>query len=648
MAPRELEPEVITIFEHIDNGKNFLLSGGAGSGKTYSLEHVIKEIIDREPTVTVACMTYTNAAVKEIEERVNHNHLHVSTIHDFLWDNIKPFQKELKKSLIELTNDTESKIKNSLDEDLPEDYFDEIADGIQYKEYLSIKDGIISHDEVLILANYMFKTYPKLCDILKDKFKYILIDEYQDTSPLVVEILLTHLKQSHRKNIIGFFGDSMQSIYDVGVGDLNTYIESGDVLEVKKEQNRRNPRLVIELANKVRTDGLMQVPSTDENAPNMQEGVIKDGTTKFYYSEAEIDDLGELKTLLEWNFENTKETKELNLTHNLIALKAGFQELMEIYDSDKILDYKNRIKKYIKDNNITTDFSDKAFGEVIESLGEGLTGRDLNKVKPTAGMQTFIDDNQDLYNEAKLYPYEEFKKIYVDKDALIDDKKQDAEDENKKGSKRDALIKHLFKIQTNVNLYQEEKYNEFLRKTEYKITRASQKNDIKEFVEVLSNMGESSIEEVIEYAHDKGIAQKDDKLERFIEKNRYLYNRVKGLAFKEFQNLFYYLEGYTPFSTQHKIKGAEFDNVLVVLDNGGWNQYNFEYLMNEEIFDSLTPAKKSSFPKILNRTQKIFYVCCTRAKKNLAIFYNNPSASVVDKANEWFGEENVQPLSGER
>ena len=86
----------------------------------------------------------------------------------------------------------------------------------------------------------------------------------------------------------------------------------------------------------------------------------------------------------------------------------------------------------------------------------------------------------------------------------------------------------------------------------------------------------------------------------------------------------------------------------IILNNGGWNQYNFEYLINEEMFDSLTPAKKSSFPKILNRTQKIFYVCCTIAKKNLAIFYNNPSTSLVGKANEWFGEENVQPLSGKR
>jgi len=165
-----LEPEVQEILSHIDNGDNFLLSGGAGSGKTYSLVGVIKQVISENPTSKIACMTYTNAAVKEIEERVNHKNLVVSTIHDFLWDNIKHFQKELKSSLIELINNEESKIKNPEENPVPTDYFDDIENGIQYKEYLRIKDGIISHDEVLILANYLFKNYPKLCDILKDKF----------------------------------------------------------------------------------------------------------------------------------------------------------------------------------------------------------------------------------------------------------------------------------------------------------------------------------------------------------------------------------------------------------------------------------------------------------------------------------------------
>jgi DNA helicase-2/ATP-dependent DNA helicase PcrA len=95
------------------------------------------------------------------------------------------------------------------------------------------------------------------------------------------------------------------------------------------------------------------------------------------------------------------------------------------------------------------------------------------------------------------------------------------------------------------------------------------------------------------------------------------------------------LEGYTPFSTQHKTKGTEFNNVLVVLNNANWNKYNFENLF-------LGNGKDS----VLSRTQKIFYVCCTRTKENLAVYYNNPNEKVIAKAKEWFGEKNVVNLGG--
>lgn len=279
-----LEPEVQQIFQSIDSGRNFLLSGGAGSGKTYSLVSVIRQVIAENPTAKVACMTYTNSAVKEIKERVNHKNLNVSTIHDFLWDNIKHFQKELKEVIISLANNEEvSRISIDEENPIPENYFLELGVDIEYTEYLRIKEGKISHDELLIIANYLFEKYPKLSNIVKDKYKYIFIDEYQDTSKAVVEIFLTHFKKSERKNTIGFFGDAMQSIYDDGIGNLDEY--KGDdvetVNEISKKQNRRNPHLVIDLANKLRTDGITQEPSTDPNAPNMIEGVVKQGTILF-------------------------------------------------------------------------------------------------------------------------------------------------------------------------------------------------------------------------------------------------------------------------------------------------------------------------------------------------------------------------------
>ncbi|MEE9349346.1 MAG: hypothetical protein V3U80_04805 [Flavobacteriaceae bacterium] len=316
----------------------------------------------------------------------------------------------------------------------------------------------------------------------------------------------------------------------------------------------------------------------------------------------------------------------------MIADKAGIRNLMGIYNSDLILSYKSRVKKYIKDNGVKGDFSDKTFGEVIDILKEGKTGRDLNKIMPTNGMETFINNDQTLYAEALNYNWEIFSKIYVDKDQLLDDKKQDEEDENKKGSKRDSLIRHLFKIQTNIFYYLNKQYNEFLRVTDYRhnICCIEDKRTLKANIESLVAVENKTIEEVIIEADEKGICLIDDYLKKFKLEKEYVYNRVQKVQFKEFQKLYDYLEGYTPFSTQHKTKGAEFNKVLVVLDNGGWRNYNFENLF-----------LGTGTPSVLERTQKIFYVCCTRAKEELAVYYYSPNDSVIAKAKEWFGEKNV-------
>lgn len=638
MVEEKLEPEA-QIFEYIKEGKNFLLSGGAGSGKTYSLVQVIKKVIEDNPTTKIACMTYTNAAVKEIEQRVGHDTLSVSTIHDFLWDNIKTYQKELKEGLVKLINDDTSKIRkrSGIEGEVDMSLFENIEDGIQYKEYMRLKEGFISHDEVLELANYMFKEHKLLCGILKDKFKFIFIDEYQDTDPLVIEIFLEHLKQSPKKNIVGFFGDAMQAIYDDGIGDLRAYIDSKDVVEVFKTQNRRNPQLVIDLANKLRTDRLQQEAATiDVNAPNMLNGTVKQGNIKFLYSMGK--DLKVIKQsdyFAGWNFENAKLTKELNLTHNLIAPQVGFPTLMEIYDKDPIIKLKNDIRKEIKKNSETYEIADDAtFDEVVELVGLE-SGRGKNK---RLRKDLLLEDSRTkaLYEKLSTLPFSEVKKIYLNKEALVDDKKQDEDDEKKKGSKRDKLIKHLHKIQTNIHLYQEKLYNEFLRKTEFSINSIADKRELKMIISEISEKLDYTIEEAINIADEKGICKKDDAFNQFVENNKYLFDRVKLVKYQEFQNLYLYLEGLTSYSTQHKIKGAEFDNVLVILDNGGWkSDYNFNYLFGSGKINQ----------NVLNKTQKIFYVCCTRAKENLIVYFDSPDSTVIAKANEWFGEDNVHELS---
>ena len=633
--------ELEQIMEHIHAGHPFLLSGGAGSGKTYTLVEVLREVIHENPTKKVACITYTNAAVKEIERRVANNNLRVSTIHDFLWDCIGHFQSALIPALIRLVNDGKITRSVNMELPLPDDYYSTVErfKGIQYKEYCRVSEGIISHDEVLMLAGYMYKTYPKLCEILKGTYPFIMVDEYQDTNPLVVELLLEDIRPDEgQKCVVGFFGDAMQSIYDDGVGNLDAYKQpAGPVYEVKKEQNRRNPKKVIELANRIRFDGLTQRESYDVTAPNMVDGQVRPGVIKFVYSTQEgvtLDQVrGKLTRDYYWDFNDANRTKELNLTHNLIAGKAGFAELMLAHNSDGVLDYRNRLKKYIETHPINTD--GMSFGEVVDALKvsvEGESDREKKKVEPTDSMARFIEAHPESMEFARSLQYDEFIQEHADKDQLVDDKKQSEDEESKTGSKRSELVKHLMNIERCIQLYERKNVADFIAKTEYKIVKAHDKKDLADIMRALSDSGEKTIGEIIEFAEEKGIVRKSDGLMRYEERNKYVYHRVSQIKYSEFHNLYEYLEGRTSFSTQHKTKGTEFKDVFVILDNGKWNNYNFEKLFTVD---------HEGQDRVTERTKKLFYVCCTRAMEQLAVYYDQPSAAVIAEAEEWFGRNNM-------
>ncbi|ANO49350.1 ATP-dependent DNA helicase UvrD [Flavobacterium columnare] len=707
---KDKQPEVFQILQHIDNRNHFLLSGGAGSGKTYSLVSIIRQILEEQPTAQIACITYTNAAVKEIEERVNHKKLKVSTIHDFLWDCIKNFQRELKKCVIDLAkNDSIT----SFQLDNPDISIFE-GKKIEYKEFVRLTEGIISHDELLILAEAMFANYPKLCDNINDKFNFIFVDEYQDTDKLVVEILLNHLSRSKKMNktIIGFFGDAMQSIYEDRIGNLDEYLKKEDtkLKKVIKAENRRNPQKVIDLANKLRTDTVTQQASKDLKAPNMlANGNVKEGNVLFLHSTKS--DLPKLKKYLstldidvKWNFDDSKNTKELNLTHNLIASQANFSTLMNIYDKEPILSLKADIVKGIKENNLVFE-ENMTFDEVVnksdlkaqpylmeEILSNKIALEEFNKIKKLKkedfqllefendllgklkekvsnvtkkklnDLETIEDivnsinfkikvskkdkllsneENKLLYEKLRDKPFIEVKKIYIDKDHLIDDKKEVEDEESKKGSKRDNLIKHLFKIQHTLSYYENKNFPEFFRimkknNVGYKINSIKEKEQLKENIEKLLKNNKITIGEVIDKADELGIVIKNDKpLNDFRESKGYIYDRVAQVPYQEFINLYNYLEGFTPYSTQHKTKGSEYDNVLVVLDNADWTKYSFKHLFEN------TKDKE----KIIERTQKLFYVCCTRAKENLVVLaLSDMNDKAIENVKKWFGEENVLPI----
>lgn len=627
----EITAETQQILDLIKEKRSFLLSGGAGSGKTFTLVETIRALNFFEPASRIACITYTNAAADEIRERSKSTSLWVSTIHDFLWEHIKRHQNELKKVLFELIQSEDpaySRFALPAGEPVSSDLFNALQTGVQYREYVRIAEGIISHDEVLILASRMFDCFPKLCRIVGNLHTHIFVDEYQDTSPLVVKILLDSIKAVATNCVVGFFGDAMQAIYPGTVGNLHSRVASEELTEVKKEQNRRNPRLVIELANQLRNDGLEQHPSDDPNAPNMVDGIVREGVVRFLYSSSTS--LETLRGVLSWEVESSK---ELNLTHNLIASQAGFEKLMEIYDGDRILAFVKRIKDYLKNNSAELNPEGMTFGEVVDVLQVGKTGSKLNQVSPTAAMKAYIHEHPDDLEAARGVLYSTLSRLYVSKDQLLDDTRDAPDGTSRPSSQLDELIRHLYRIQNCIQAYQAKRYSEFIRLTDFRLRSAGDKVILRDAIAALANNNAISIGEAIEQAATAGLVQKDDRLNRFQVHKGYIYNRVVQLPYSQFQNLYNYREGLTPFSTQHKTKGREYQRVLVILDNGGWNNYNFKHLFEGGGSES-----------VYERTSKIFYVCCTRAMEELAVFYHNPSEAVIAKAKEWFGEDNILNL----
>ena len=631
MVERTIEPEVEKVFELIKQGQNFILEGGAGSGKTFSLISIIEKISRDEPDKSIVCITYTNNAVAEIRDRITNDKLKVSTIHEFIWSIIEQFQNEIKCCLINLINDDEQKafikpLDYPNESQLTDTYFEKTRVDYDDRYSMSIIDNRvqISHDHILIVAEKMFSTYPKLCDILIDIADYIFVDEYQDTSPLVVKILLEYIQNRTKKNIVGFFGDSMQAIYDSGVGDLSSY----NLKKIAKAQNRRNPKKVIDLANKFRDDGLVQTPSNDDTAPNMYNGNIIQGIVKFVYG----NDINQLEILRgsnlykELEFNAPSKTKELRLTHKLNAEMAGFSKLFELYNSDIFVKLVANLKKKIDTNQIIDD--GKSFEELVEEA-QIVVGRGgpliIDVVKSTPELL-------DFYDEVKTYSFEEvISKSKVNKDSLLAYKFNGSSSRYEAGTDRDRILRRLDLIHELLDLYKTGKHNEFLRITKFNITSSEDKISLSEVMTKIS-VDDITIGKVIELAEVSGLISKDDLFTNFIEnRGYYLWLRLKKLSFKEYINSIAYLREYVSVITQHKVKGSEYENVLVLLDNGRWNQYNFDTLF----------GMGSTSEKVQDRTKKLFYVAITRAMKNLIVYMPTSDSQIIEKAQDYFELDDI-------
>ena len=118
-------------------------------------------------------------------------------------------------------------------------------------------------------------------------------------------------------------------------------------------------------------------------------------------------------------------------------------------------------------------------------------------------------------------------------------------------------------------------------------------------------------------------------------------SELRQVSYQEIIALSRYLSGHSPFETKHGVKGAEFENVLVVVGRG-WNQYNFNEMLEFATDDARIPADKQT---AFERNRNLFYVTCSRAKRRLAVLFTQQlSAAAMQTISNWFGDDAIDSL----
>jgi len=619
----KVEPEVLRALEAVRSKQDFLIKGGAGSGKTHAMLGFLDEVFAERPKTRVACVTFTNVAVNEIRARFSIDGLHVSTIHDFLWSLIGRYQKNLKESLAKLVNAKD--ITSSLTQPVGPTFWTE---PIKYTEWLNLEAGEVSHNEILKLAEDLFSTHSTMARILSDCFDYLLVDEYQDTPAAVVQILVNLIPDpADRSMRIGLFGDSEQAIHEADNGRdlLARAVLSGRIRAITKEENRRNPAAVLRIINHLRADGLRQIQSSDPKAPNC--GVM--GAAHFIYTTESVLDTTRLRSLDlcdEWDFASDK-TKILYLGKGMIAKEGNFPQLMRIYEKDRVIDYAQKLSTHLTKSGVALA-DDATFGSVM--------AEHRDSCPPTKVQATEFAEEPSLLDIASSFLFQDVVTTSTKSDRLIGTKKVSDLDDRDRGDKRDALSNHLLAIQSLRHLYKQGKFNQVIRSIGVRLDSIEARRKIAANLEELAGMDSRPIGDVVEFAHQTGLVRRDDRLRRFEAKHPYRCARVAAVPFQEIVRLFEYVEDFTPYSTQHGVKGSEWDNIFVSLDNGGWNNYNFERLLAD-------PKSTESVP---TRSRMMFYVACSRAKQNLIVYAHHPTAATIARAQEWFGVDSVRCVDG--
>lgn len=289
MQKLELNQNQQKAVNHIDGP--MLVLAGAGSGKTKVLTNRIANLIDNGISpYNILAITFTNKAAKEMKDRVisliggTASSIQISTFHSLglriLKENysllgyernftiidsddvltiIKKIMKDLNMSKEHYNpREIKNKISSAKNEMMDVEKFSKIEFDHKivevYKTYQKkLKQGnSVDFDDLLILPIKLFKNYPSVLEEYQDRYKYILIDEYQDTNE--AQYTFTRLLSAKYRNIF-VVGDNDQAIYAFrGANYKNILNFEKDYPEAKTillEENYRSTKNILNAANSV-------------------------------------------------------------------------------------------------------------------------------------------------------------------------------------------------------------------------------------------------------------------------------------------------------------------------------------------------------------------------------------------------------------
>ena len=269
-----------------------LVIAGAGSGKTKVLTtRVANLIMEGVPSYQILAITFTNKAAKEMKERilnmVSELDSFIGTFHSFgmriIRENVTLLGMQRNFTILDTEDVTSlirkilkdkgydpkevspyfvrskiSFIKNEMLSNAEvEKYFIDDLEKIAYEVYLEYnmrlkKNNSVDFDDLLRLPVELFLHHPEVLEMYQNRYRYILIDEYQDTNE--VQYKLVKLLASKRKNLF-VVGDPDQSIYQFRGANykniLNFERDYPNTKVISLEDNYRSTKMILDAANSV-------------------------------------------------------------------------------------------------------------------------------------------------------------------------------------------------------------------------------------------------------------------------------------------------------------------------------------------------------------------------------------------------------------